>query len=274
VGVNGRDPRLQVLRRSYAGPDEEAAVARPGLIPHPRVEMPHILLRNPVGGAGRPERVFAVDSLFPRRLTGRVDTASIDEGSADLLYGLVRGLQPRVVLETGTHKGRSTRALVTALWANARQPIAPLSFTWHGPLGHVYTVDAEDYGILTSGAIAPEMAEVVTPIIGFTPDVFTRPPLDTLTGIDFAFLDGDHSADGLDQDLHYLEAHRAPECWVAIDNSRDGGWPGVRQTLDAWRKYPQLSLSTCSGLDLLHLTDAVARSPRAETTAVDARAEG
>ena len=56
-------------------------------------------------GDGRGQ--WDVDMLFPKVLRGEVDTNTIDEGSADLLYGLVRAIRPLCVLETGTHKGRS-----------------------------------------------------------------------------------------------------------------------------------------------------------------------
>jgi hypothetical protein len=240
--------RLARLRRDYPLPPETPPQP---WFPGQRVSFPHIVMRNPSQDGERPGRMYAVDSLFPKTLTGHMDTASVDEGSADLLYGLVRGLQPAVVLETGTHKGRSTRALVSALWANARQSISPQVFTAYLKMGHCYTIDAEDHHILDSGAIPPEMRDAVTPIIGFTPDVFTQPPLDTLTGIDFAFLDGDHSSEGLDAELAYVDQHRAAECWVAIDNSRDGGWPAIARLLHDYKKYPRVSFGTCTGLDLI-----------------------
>jgi hypothetical protein len=251
------DPRLAALRRNYVGPNGTATPIN-GSIAHAPVTMPHVLMRQAANGSGRPGRLYAVDSLFPHTLRGTVDTASVDEGSADLLYGLVRALQPQVVLETGTHKGRSTRAIVSALWANARQVISPLVYTAYLPLGHCYTVDAEDYGIRASGAIPPEMHEAVTPLIGWTPDVFMQPPLDTLTGIDFAFLDGDHTGEGLDAELTYVDLHRAPECWVAIDNSRDVGWPAIARLLHGYTKYPRVSLGTCTGLDLIWMRDSPA----------------
>jgi hypothetical protein len=264
MGLNAREADL---RRNYMGPNGEYTPPPiKGTIAGQSVSTPHVLLMNGSrGNGGRDGRVFVSDVLFPARLEGKVDTACIDEGSADLLYGLVRAMQPLVCLETGTHKGRSTRAIAAALFANSRTVIAPLTYTTHFTPGVVYTVDADDHRILTSGAIPEAHRDLVRVVTGWTPDVFTQEPLASLTGIEFAFLDGDHTAEGLDAELTYVDQHRAPECWVAIDNSRDDGWPQVRRLLASYKKYPRLSLSTCTGLDLIHMADAVARSPRAET---------
>ena len=59
---------------------------------------------------------------------------------------------------------------------------------------------------------------------------------------------------GLEAELLYLEHHRAPECWVAIDNSRDRGWPDIAAVLRASR-HPRISFASCTGLDLLWMRD-------------------
>jgi len=140
--------------------------------------------------------------------------------------------------------------MAQALHHNASWEILPLSYSFTVPPGHLYTVDLYDYGLLTSPALLPGTASYVTQLIGRTPDIFTVPPLDTLTGIDFAFLDGDHTAEGLDAEITYVDLHRAKECWIAIDNSRDPGWPGIEQVLREV-KYPRVSFGSCTGLDVI-----------------------
>lgn len=252
--------RLAALRTTYPAPTNGTR-APEDFAPNVPVTLKHLMFRH---RAAAPSGMFVVDSLFPATLDGRADTSHVDEGTADLLYGLIRALQPQRVLETGTHKGRSTRALVQALRDNAEVLLQPYCFTATIPAGHCWTVDAEDHHLLTSGAIPPAWQAYVTPILGWTPDVFTQSPLADLQGLEFAFLDGDHSAEGLDAELTYVDLHRAPECWVAIDNTRDPGWPGVARVLHEYRAYPRISLGTCTGLDLIWMSDA-ARSPRAET---------
>ena len=252
--------RLAELRRWYPAPNGHP-VDDETFEPNAPVDMRYLIFRQRTSdGAG----AFAVDALFPAVLAGNADTSGVDEGTADLLYGLVRGLQPKVVLETGTHKGRSTRALVTALRKNAETVVTPRAFTTTFAPGHLWTIDAEDHEIYRSGAIPAVCHSYVTPLIGWTPEAFTQEPLASLQGIDFAFLDGDHSAEGLEAELTYVDGHRAAECWVAIDNSRDAAWPGIARTLQQWTKYPRLSLATCTGLDLIWMSNS-ARSPRAET---------
>lgn len=254
------DARLKHLRDQYP-PARQAQAAPQAFRPNAPVELRHLVFRQDARGA----RHFAVDTLFPAQLAGAVDMSGVDEGTADLLYGLVRALSPAIVLETGTHKGRSTRALATALRDNAIVPMMPMSLSAVFTPGHLWTVDAEDHAIVADGAIPPDAVSYVTPIIGWTPDVFTQTPLAELQGIEFAFLDGDHTAEGLDAELAYVDGHRAAECWVVIDNSRDAAWPGIARTLQAYTKYPRVSLATCTGLDLIWMSDVVARSTRAET---------
>jgi hypothetical protein len=263
------DPRMAALRAMYPTPAPITARATHthdvAFEPNVPIDVRHVLFRQRAPDG----KNFTVDPLFPAILQGRADMSGLDEHSADCLYGLVRAIQPLVVLETGTHRGRSTRAIATALQANAEVLIQPHCFTMTFPPGHCYTVDAEDHHLFTSGAIPASAQRYVTPIIGWTPDVFTQPPLGELTGIDFAFLDGDHSAEGLDAELQYVDAHRAAECWVAVDNSRDAPWPGIAQTLREYTKYPRISLPTVTGMDIIHMSGV--RSPRAENANGGAR---
>ncbi len=264
MNLHQDDARLAALRKMYPTPVTVTSTSLS--VPNQPVYVRHLVFRKGQQDAGP---VSAVDTLFPAALDGHADMSGLDENSADLLYGLVRGLQPRVVLETGTHKGRSTRAIAIALRDNAEVILQPHCFTMSLAPGHLYTVDAEDHRIFTSGAIPESARSYVTPIIGWTPDVFTQAPLDQLEGIDFAFLDGDHTAEGLDAELQYVDNHRAAECWVAVDNSRDGAWPGVSRTLREYTKYPRVSFATCTGLDLIHMSGP--RLPREENARGGAR---
>lgn len=213
----------------------------------PENTMRYLGFRN-VNGNGR---VFPTDLGFPQTITSWTDFAGVDENTADLLYGLVRAINPQVCLETGTHKGRSTRAIVAALYANAHVTLMPKSYIATFTPGHLWTVDAEDWKILTSGAIPPEHAEYVTPIIGFTPDVFSQPPLESMEGINFAFLDGDHSTEGLDAELEFVRLRHAPGCVVAIDNADDDGWPNIRRHLVDYRDAPLVTIPNSTGMALI-----------------------
>lgn len=240
AAVDARRPRSRPrVADGYAPPP-----SGPGLAWAP-VEQAHYVVRVDPRG-----RQYAVDTCFPARLTGRVDLSSVDEHTADALYGLARLVQPRVVLETGTHKGRATQALARALVDNAQLGLVPYTFTLTQPTGHLWTVDRTDFGAAT--ALSDAERAVCTLVVGETPDALTRPPFDTLTGIELAVLDGDHTAEGLDAELTYVAHHRAAECWVLVDNSRDTGWPGVARTLREWApRVGHVSFPGVTGLDVL-----------------------
>lgn len=200
------------------------------------VTSPFIVGRQPPGK----KKMWAVDALFPQVLDGMIDIASLDEGSADLLYGLVRGLMPDFVLETGTHKGRSTRAIARALDANDN--------------GWMVTVDMDDYGTLNAalGDCAGRVHQVVGKCPGALGEVEKIMHENNADVIDFAFLDGGHEAEVLQAELEFVEKHRAEEVWVVVDNSRDKMWPDVRAVMDEWaKKYPCIQLETCCGFDVL-----------------------
>lgn len=217
------------------------------------VTLRHLVFRN---RAEDSQRAYVIDSLFPQRLEGNTDLKAVDEGTAALLYGLVRALQPRVVLETGTHKGRSTKSIASALHDNGVLEIMPLAYKLNtGEGGHLYTIDKDDYGLMRSGALTEEEKSFVTQVVGKTPDVYAQPPLDTLEKIDFAFLDGDHTPDGLDADMEYVRLRKAPECVVAVDNARDPGWGGIKRYFHGYKKYPHISLPTCTGLEIIWMKD-------------------
>tara|TARA_Y100001938_G_C8031436_1_gene400872 strand:+ start:26 stop:778 length:753 start_codon:yes stop_codon:yes gene_type:complete len=180
-----------------------------------------------------------VDLAFPAKARIKADTACISEGEAYLLGGLIAALRPLKVLETGTHRGRSTKAILEALVFNGQ--------------GHIWTVDADDYQTLKH-ALTDREKEHITQIVGRTPGVFSEKPLSDLEGIDFAFIDGDHTYQGLMADLKYVEAHRAKRCVVLVDNSQDEQWPDVAEGMREWSEiYPAVTLETMLGMDLMIL---------------------
>lgn len=60
------------------------------------------------------------------------DGAAIVPEEGELLYALVRATKPKVVVETGTHKGLSTHYIAEALKDNGE--------------GHIWTTDPVDWG--------------------------------------------------------------------------------------------------------------------------------
>jgi hypothetical protein len=137
--------------------------------------------------------------------------------------------------------GRSTRALAEGLVANGK--------------GHLWTVDMCDYHIHQSGALRGDEKEVTSAVVGKIPAIFAAFPLVDLKDIDLAFLDASHTAAGLQAELAYVEQHRAKECWVLVDNTRDPGWPELEQYFKDYRMYPHINLETMCGMELIWMKD-------------------
>lgn len=186
-----------------------------------------------------PKGYALVNPCFPHRIGINFDLCSIDEGTAKFLEGLVMALRPTICLETGTHLGRSTKAIAQGLAENGS--------------GHLWTVDMDDYGTLPMALQGIE--SYVSQVVGKTPGILSEEPLNKLQNIDFAFLDGDHTGEGLKAELEFVDARRASSCWVVIDNATDPGWPEVRDVLNAYNKYPRLTLATMCGTELIWMHD-------------------
>ena len=186
-------------------------------------------------------KTWQVDPIFPEVFEAPASAWGIDEGFAQMLVGMVAALQPQLVLETGTNRGRSTRAIAEGLACAGNEG------------SQVVTVDRTDHKILESGAIYEEIAKYVTPVIGHTPKVFAEDPLDSIQGFDFAFLDGDHSPDGILIELDYLETHRAEQCTVVIDNTIESGWPELKKFFEGYADYPCVNFPTMSGTTIIQM---------------------
>jgi|TARA_R100001530_G_scaffold115124_2_gene82076 hypothetical protein len=191
----------------------------------------------------RTDKVFRVNPVFPAILSGEWSFWGIDEGYASMLKGMVEALQPEVILETGTNRGRSARAMAEGLKA----------VTGHGPAGMIYTIDMVDHEICSTGAITEDLVPFVTSIVGKTPECFMMEPLGSLKGIEFAFLDGDHTAAGIDEELSYVDAHRAEQCTVVIDNTRDDHWSELREFFKSYVDYPCVNLPTQTGTVIIQM---------------------
>lgn len=188
----------------------------------------------------RQGKVFRSNPNFPYKYQGQWAMWVIDEGTALMLTGLVAALQPRVILETGTNRGRATLALAEGV-AQCHDP------------GMIHTVDIVDHNIFESGAVPEHLQPYITCIIAKEQDAFTQPPLKDLEGIEFAFLDADHSAEGVEGELKYLESHRADKCTVVVDNTDDDFWHVLRDLFKDYDNYPCVTLPTMSGLTIIQM---------------------
>jgi hypothetical protein len=214
-----------------------------GVAPGESIEAYVSVLRRTAEKKREAGKMWTVDAGWPAKMEVELDLAGVDEGSAALLHGVVRAIQPDVCIETGTHKGRSTQAIASALVRNER--------------GHLWTLDLVDFGVRDSGALDKIENEYVTLGIGKSPEVLEE-FFGKIGPIDFAYLDGDHTEEGLTEELWFVVGHMADECTMLIDNSRDDMWEGVRRAIDTFRvsctsPLRNVSLPTMCGMDILHL---------------------
>jgi hypothetical protein len=120
-------------------------------------------------------------------------------------------------------------------------------------LGHLWTLDMQDYGIFDE-AIPEYMQPYITRMVGKSPEVLDQMPED-LNGIELAYIDGGHEREVLEAELEFVEQHRAKECWALVHDSRNPGWPAVRQVMDDYIKHPWISCFGLVGLDLIWMRD-------------------
>lgn len=188
----------------------------------------------------RDGRVFYQDIGWPNSVSIGPDSAGCDEGSAALLYGLCRATMPRVVFETGTHKGRSTKAIVKALVENRA-------------VGHITTVDQHDWGVISDARpsiFSESELSRITKVVGQTPDILSSPELEHVQGIDFAHLDGAHDGTIIDE-LNWVESRASDNCYVMIDNVLDKCWPEMDEALKNYTKHPRITFHTMCGYELI-----------------------
>ena len=183
-----------------------------------------------------------IDYMWPNKFDGYASVWGVDEEFAACLTGMVLALKPKVLLETGTNKGRSTRALVDGLAQNDGHELPNGIVLAQGEKGVIYTIDLIDNNVKSSGAIPADQRWRVNCLIGKCPDVFSKPLLEDLKDIDFAFLDGGHTQEVVEQELEYVDAHRAKECTVVVHNARDERWNEVEEFFESYDKYPHISL--------------------------------
>jgi predicted O-methyltransferase YrrM len=178
--------------------------------------------------------------------------------AVQILYALVRALRPHVVVEIGSARGKSTCAMSLACKQNrsgkvfAIDPHGPTE--WNDVGGASETFDflsrrLRDYRLT-------EWCELIRATSAAAADAWDRP-------IDFLFIDGDHSFDGVKFDFEAFRPWLTDRSLVAFHDTtweyhRDHPWyhegmgvPAYLQRLqDAG--YQSITLPAVPGLTLLY----------------------
>ncbi len=137
---------------------------------------------------------------------------SASEGEQFILYGLIRSLKPKVVVETGTHKGLSTLWMAQALHDNGK--------------GVIHTTDPREWGARGNFRKFPELENRICLHVerGDQMQIDER--------IDFIFLDGLHEKEEVLSELETLNPQMNPECVIVFhDCKQDNAQVGVNAAI-------------------------------------------
>ncbi len=157
----------------------------------------------------------AIKALYAEPITF---PASLSPEAGLMLHGLIRNLQPRLVIEVGTFCSVSTHWMVSALLENGYAPGRASEggaeihcFDDFGPIRKGPWRDVEMLkgreGWVSDRLTRAGLREYVTLHPGNSSDriAATRDRLGELGGVDFAFIDGDHTIPGAVADLRAVE---------------------------------------------------------------------
>lgn len=131
-----------------------------------------------------------------------------------VMYALVRGLRPRVIVEVGTARGRSACAMALACRENGVGRVVAIdphdSNNWNdtstrGTTERFLRERVADYQLETFVDIRVATSVVVSP-------TWTEP-------IDLLFIDGDHTYKGVKEDFEGFRKHLSPHALVVFHDS-------------------------------------------------------
>jgi predicted O-methyltransferase YrrM len=204
------------------------------------------------------QRALAYFDLFIPQFGNKVEWRSGLGEALYTLYGLVRTLRPAAIIEIGSSRGKSTCAMALACRENRK--------------GKVYAIDPHIANYWSDQETANtsfdfllqrlriyglrDWCEVIRKTSG---DALKVPPV---TKVDFVFIDGDHSYEGVKLDFELCQPLLSEHALVLFHDSTWGYFPddpncrpglGVPKFLDELRQsgYEAVTLFSPPGLTIL-----------------------
>ena len=174
-----------------------------------------------------------------RTADGAPTSGGVNPGDQRAIFTLVRSLKPRKVLEVGTHLGYSTLHIAQALQLNG-----------HGELTTVDILDVNDphQAPWTRAKALGSPAQAIA-ALGFA-DHVTFVQSDSVEFLkttnqtfDFIFLDGDHAAPKVYQELQLLQRVMEPGATVLLHDYFPNGralWKGSLPNTGPWKAAQRL----------------------------------
>lgn len=157
---------------------------------------------------------------------------------AELLHGFVRAIKPKVVVETGTHKGFSALVIAKALQQNGE--------------GHLYTVDMKDH---QARALLQKfgVAQFVT-VSNMHSSQFLRAVHKDVV-IDLLWLDADHTKEAVLEEFTIAAPHLRAGSYIGfhdtiIDPREDAAVQEIRKRNPSW---DYIRCVTARGFDLMRV---------------------
>lgn len=188
-----------------------------GRLKRVKFRIERVVARRAIDLAGSLFRdVRCLTDLFLPNFAPPVEWLSGVSNSVWILYGTVRALKPNVVVEIGSSRGLSTCAMALACFHNER--------------GRVYAIDPHERNPWTDRGTTgdnlsfllerlatyrlQEWCEILRDYSHNVANRWSRP-------IDFLFIDGDHSYQGVKADFEAFSRWLTPHALVAF---HDSGW--------------------------------------------------
>lgn len=121
------------------------------------------------------------------------DSAELEEKL--FLYGLIRSIKPKIVVETGTHRGKTSLYMVQGLYDNGE--------------GHLHTADPIEWGQHENFKHIPELESFIT--------FYQKPGKDLIVeNIDLLFIDGFHEKLEVLAEIKALFPYLSPQAIVVF----------------------------------------------------------
>lgn len=129
---------------------------------------------------------------------------STDIGEKEFLYGLIRAIKPKVIVETGTHKGLTSCYMAAALKDNGE--------------GELYTADPFEWGAQGNFNKFPELPISYYQIPGKTLNI---------KNIDFLFIDGFHEKQEVLDEVNHFTPLLSPLAIVVFHDCHPSNSPSA-----------------------------------------------
>jgi predicted O-methyltransferase YrrM len=184
---------------------------------------------------GSLKRLYELPISFP---------ASVSPEAGLLLHGLIRNLQPRLIVETGTFISVSTHWIAGALLENGFEPtdfgrihcfddFAPI---YKGPYRDVEMLEGRQEFVRES-LTAAGLIDYIRVHVGDSSTNIRNivGPLRKAGGVDFAFIDGDHSKKGATADFRAIDSVMNTGGYILVHDTfpeQAGGYAGPRYIMD------------------------------------------